>query len=105
MKKVYVTPSYPYIFVNLNKSATFYRVSDATSFMKLSGSIIGDSTIEGLIQLAGLSGSLEEVFQKAFEEGENANVDLTVGDIYGNGCSSLKLPNELIASSMGKMQT
>ena len=98
-------PKYPYIFVNLNKSATFYKIADVNSFTKLSGSIIGDSTIEALIQLAGLQGSLEEVFWKAFEEGDNSNVDLTVGDIYGKGCSSLKLPDELIASSMGKLQT
>lgn len=73
------------------------------SFSKLSGSIIGDSTIEALIQLAGLHGKLDEIFQKAFEEGDNSNADLTVGDIYGKGCSSLKLPDDLIASSMGKM--
>jgi len=37
--------------------------------------------------MTGLTGSLQEIFRKSFEEGDNSNVDLTVGDIYGKGCS------------------
>ena len=56
--KEYIAPEYPYIFVNLNRSASFYKVSGPKTFTKLSGSIIGDSTVESLFQLIGLEGTL-----------------------------------------------
>jgi len=37
-------------------------------------------------------------------KGDYTAVDLTVGDIYGGHCEDLGLPNDLLASSLGKAQ-
>lgn len=37
-------------------------------------------------------------------KGDFSAVDMTVGDIYGGGCTDLGLPQGLLASSMGKAQ-
>jgi len=55
-------PKYPILFVNLNKNATFFSIN-SDSVKKLSGSIIGDSTVEGIIQLLGCKEGLNQTFQ------------------------------------------
>ena len=37
-------------------------------------------------------------------KGDLTAVDMTVGDIYGGNCADLGLPEELLASSLGKAQ-
>lgn len=41
----------------------------------------------------------------AFKEGNNLNADMTVEDIYGKSYTSLGLSKDIIAASMGKLQT
>jgi len=70
---------------------------------RVSGSIIGEATFAGLIRL--LAGY--ENYMEALDEGLTGDytaVDLTVGDIYGGHCEDLGLPDELLASSLGKAQ-
>ena len=55
-------PKYPFLFVNLNKNATFFSFN-SDSVKKLNGSIIGDSTVEGIIQLLGCKEGLNQTFQ------------------------------------------
>jgi len=45
----------------------------------------------------------EEAVLKA-SEGDNSNVDMLVGDIYGGDYDAISLPKDLIASSFGKCQ-
>lgn len=40
---------------------------------------------------------------KLAEQGDNKNVDLLVGDIYGGSASNINLDREVIASSFGKI--
>ncbi len=40
---------------------------------------------------------------KLAEQGDNKNVDLIVGDIYGGKASNINLDREVIASSFGKI--
>lgn len=40
---------------------------------------------------------------KLAEKGDNKNVDLYVGDIYGGSASNINLDRDVIASSFGKI--
>lgn len=40
---------------------------------------------------------------KLAEAGDNKNVDLMVGDIYGGSANNIKLDGDIIASSFGKI--
>lgn len=106
MESVNCSPQYPFIFVNLNRGVTFYKVKAEKEYSKIIGSIIGDITIESLLSLAGVEGSLNEVIEESFARGDNLKVDMTVSDIYGEASEEiLKLPSSLLAACMGKLQT
>ncbi|KAM3136723.1 hypothetical protein pb186bvf_011168 [Paramecium bursaria] len=97
--------TYPYLYVNINKSVSFYKVNAVDDYTKLNGSLITDTTLENLLRLLDLKGDINEHFSQAFIEGDNNHIDLTVEDIYGNNYQQLNLPKDIIASSMGKLQT
>ncbi len=40
---------------------------------------------------------------KLAEQGDNKNVDLLVGDIYGGSANNINLDRDVIASSFGKI--
>ncbi|CAD8186075.1 unnamed protein product [Paramecium pentaurelia] len=98
-------PNYPYLYLNVNKSVSFYKVQAVNQFVKLNGSLITDTTIEKIFQLIGLDGDINEQLMLAFKEGNNLNADMTVEDIYGKSYTSLGLSKDIIAASMGKLQT
>ncbi|KRX02912.1 hypothetical protein PPERSA_13166 [Pseudocohnilembus persalinus] len=96
---------YPYILVNLRGGVSFYQVNNATEFNRLQGSIIGESMLEGLINLFDNEDNqhISDIITESIENGDNKNVDLTVEDIYGENTEQLGLPKDLLASSMGKL--
>ncbi|CAK65371.1 unnamed protein product (macronuclear) [Paramecium tetraurelia] len=104
-KVVCPCPKYPYLYLNVNKSVSFYKVQAVNQFVKLNGSLITDTTIEKIFQLIGLDGDINEQLTLAFKEGNNLNADMTVEDIYGKSYTSLGLSKDIIAASMGKLQT
>ena len=63
---------------------------------------MGESFIESLILKLTKYKNINEAFNDAFLKGNNKNIDMTVEDIYGNGCTHLGLPPDLLASSFGK---
>ena len=72
------------------------------AFERVSGSCLGGGTFLGLCQLLTNKDSYAGI--RSLGGGDMANVDLTVGDIYGDrDCERLGLPAALIASSMGKV--
>lgn len=92
-----------YIFYLQQTNIYLLQVDEEGKFERVSGSIIGESTFASLIRLlAGYENCME-----ALDEGMKGDyrvVDMTVGDIYGGGCADLGLPEDLLASSMGKAQ-
>lgn len=53
----------------------------------------------------GLDGDINLQLERAFKEGNNLNADMTVEDIYGKSYEALGLPKDIIAASLGKLQT
>jgi type II pantothenate kinase len=97
-------PGYPYLLVNVGSGVGFILVTSETEWRRVSGTSIGGGTYYGLTcMLTGVS-SFDEMLDLA-EDGNNANVDLTVGDIYGGDYSAFGLKASTIASSFGKAVT
>ncbi len=91
---------YPFLVVNVGSGVSFLLVESRTSWRRVSGTSVGGGTFYGLCHmLTGLT-SFDEMLQQA-EHGENAAVDLLVGDIYGGDYSAVGLKSSTIASSFG----
>lgn len=93
--------AYPFLLVNIGSGVSVLRIDGEERFERVSGSSIGGGTFWGLCrQITGVE-SYQRILRLA-EEGDNAAVDLLVGDIYGGGYASLGLPANIIASSFAK---
>jgi pantothenate kinase len=57
--------------------------------------------VENLLVLLGIKKDLNSAFKEAYEQGDSIQVDLTVGDIYGDKLD-FQLPKNLLAATMGK---
>lgn len=66
----------------------------------MGGSIIGESTCVNLVKLLAKTKTFFEAFDFGIN-GDNRNVDMTVGDIYGESIKNV-LSSDIIASSLGK---
>jgi len=94
---------FPYLLVNIGSGVSVLKV-DETSFERVSGSSLGGGTFWGLCKLLTDIKSWDEV-KALSEKGDNKQVDLLVGDIYGSDLGTLGLTAEVIASSLGKIGT
>ncbi|KAI8065350.1 fumble-domain-containing protein [Gilbertella persicaria] len=74
---------YPYMLVNI-------------------GSGLGGGTLWGLLSMLTDASSFDDMLEIS-KSGDNRNVDLLVGDIYGSDYSKLGLKSSRIASSFGKV--
>jgi type II pantothenate kinase len=72
------------------------------AIIHLGGTGVGGGTIQGLGQLLLKTKKAEEIFSLA-EKGDKAKVDLTVGDIVGQGIGLL--PPEATAANFGKINS
>lgn len=72
------------------------------SFVRVGGSTLGGGTLWGLLSILTDCKTFDEMLEMA-AHGNNENVDLLVGDIYGSGYNSIGLKANHIASSMGKV--
>lgn len=70
-------------------------------FKILDGSNIGASTYLGLLKLLTEYKYPDEALDDA-SKGDNSNIDMSVGDIYGGGYSDVGLAPHIIASSFNK---
>lgn len=92
---------YPYLLVNIGSGVSILKVTSKDQFQRVSGSSIGGGTFWGLAcQMAGVR-TWDEVHEMSLS-GDNRNIDLLVGDIYGTGYDKLGLDANVIASSFGK---
>ncbi len=94
---------YPYLLINIRSGANFIRVDGPEEYSRVSGTALGASTFVGILKLLyNIDDPTEMLF--GCIEGKSAEVDMSVGDIYGDCTETLGLPPGLIASSFGKLK-
>lgn len=98
---------FPLLMVSIKGGTTFYRINSFDSApKKVIASIFGEFTLAGIIKLITRKypySSINEILKNSIRNGINLKVDLSVGDIYGDGVDQVAgLHRDIIASSLGK---
>lgn len=93
---------YPYLLVNIGSGVSMIKVLGPQQFVRIGGSSLGGGTLWGLLSLLTDATSYDEMLAKA-AEGDNSNVDMLVGDIYGQDYTKIGLKATTIASSFGRV--
>ncbi|GMM29730.1 pantothenate kinase [Martiniozyma asiatica (nom. inval.)] len=95
---------YPYLLVNIGSGVSMVEVTGPgpNNFERVGGSSLGGGTLWGLLSILTDAKDFDEMLEMA-SSGDNENVDLLVGDIYGIGYDKIGLKSNHIASSMGKV--
>ncbi|KAK9462269.1 fumble-domain-containing protein [Lipomyces oligophaga] len=93
---------YPYLLVNIGSGVSMIMVSGPRQFKRIGGSSLGGGTLWGLLSLITGAKSFDEMLLLA-SKGDNTNVDMLVGDIYGTDYGRIGLKSSTIASSFGKV--
>ncbi|KAH6854944.1 fumble-domain-containing protein [Chaetomium sp. MPI-CAGE-AT-0009] len=101
----FVEPSenvYPYLLVNIGSGVSFLKVHGPRDFQRVGGTSLGGGTLWGLLSLLTGARTFDEMLDLA-SQGDNAKVDMLVGDIYGTDYGKIGLKSTTIASSFGKV--
>lgn len=93
---------YPYLLVNIGSGVSMLKVSGPRKYERVGGTSLGGGTLWGLLSLLTGARTFDEMLDNA-ARGDNANVDMLVGDIYGTDYGKIGLKNTTIASSFGKV--
>ena len=93
---------YPYLLVNIGSGVSMVRVSGPRRYARIGGTSLGGGTLWGLLALLTGARSFDEMLRMA-DRGDNAAVDMLVGDIYGADYGKIGLGSNVIASSFGKV--
>ncbi|KAK9467421.1 type II pantothenate kinase [Lipomyces arxii] len=93
---------YPYLLVNIGSGVSMIKVSGPRQFNRIGGSSLGGGTLWGLLSLLTGAKTFDDMLQMA-ADGDNTNVDMLVGDIYGSDYGRIGLKSTTIASSFGKV--
>ncbi|KAI9016414.1 type II pantothenate kinase [Phycomyces nitens] len=95
---------YPYMLVNIGSGVSILKVTGPgpDEFSRISGTSLGGGTLWGLLSLLTNAQSFDDMLEIS-KEGDNKNVDLMVGDIYGTDYTRHGLKSTRIASSFGKV--
>ncbi|GAM90946.1 hypothetical protein ANO11243_089930 [Dothideomycetidae sp. 11243] len=95
---------YPYLLVNIGSGVSMIKVDGPARFQRIGGTSLGGGTLWGLLSLLTGARTFDDMLAMS-EKGDNSNVDLLVGDIYGAGMGYEKigLSEKTIASSFGKV--
>ena len=93
---------YPFILVNVLEGISIYKVESKNKMVYLGGNSFGSTTLMSLLNLTCGYDDAEYVAKDAIM-GNNQEIDLSVGDIYGGDYSSFSLDSDIIASSFGKI--
>ncbi|KAJ6623137.1 fumble [Mycena sp. CBHHK59/15] len=96
------TPQLPCLLVNIGSGVSIIKVDEDGKFERVSGTSLGGGTLWGLLSLLTPATTFDEMLSFS-EQGDNATVDMLVGDIYGQDYSRLGLKSTMIASSFGKV--
>ena len=95
---------YPYLLVNIGSGVSMIKVSGRQQYQRIGGTSLGGGTLWGLLSLLTGARTFDDMLNMS-ERGDNAAVDLLVGDIYGagTGYEKIGLSEKTIASSFGKV--
>lgn len=93
---------YPYLLVNIGSGVSMIKVTGPQNFVRIGGSSLGGGTLWGLLSLLTEAKTYDEMLEMV-GKGDNTNVDMLVGDIYGGEYSRIGLKSSTIASSFGKV--
>jgi type II pantothenate kinase len=93
---------YPYLLVNIGSGVSMLKVVGPREYTRVGGTSLGGGTLWGLLSLLTGSRTFDEMLELA-SKGDNANVDMLVGDIYGTDYGKIGLKSTTIASSFGKV--
>jgi type II pantothenate kinase len=93
---------YPYLLVNIGSGVSMIKVSGPREYQRVGGTSLGGGTLWGLLSLLTGARTFDEMLGLA-ERGDNAKVDMLVGDIYGTDYGKIGLKSSTIASSFGKV--
>lgn len=93
---------YPYLLVNIGSGVSMIKVTGPQTFTRIGGSSLGGGTLWGLLSLLTNAKSYDDMLEMA-AQGDNARVDMLVGDIYGTDYPRIGLKATTIASSFGKV--
>lgn len=93
---------YPYLLVNIGSGVSILKVDEPGDFKRIGGSSLGGGTLWGLLSLITGAHTYDDMLDWA-HEGDNTNVDMLVGDIYGTDYNKIGLKSSNIASSFGKV--
>ena len=92
---------YPYMLVNIGSGVSILKVTGSGEYERVGGTSLGGGTMWGLGSIISGEKSFDRLLDMTVE-GDNKNVDLLVGDIYGTDYNKIGLKASTIASSMGK---
>ncbi|XP_019417441.1 PREDICTED: pantothenate kinase 2-like [Lupinus angustifolius] len=93
---------FPYLLVNIGSGVSMIKVDGEGKFERVSGTNVGGGTYWGLGRLLTKCKSFDELLELS-QKGDNSNIDMLVGDIYGGlDYSKIGLSVSTIASSFGK---
>ncbi|BFI31343.1 type II pantothenate kinase [Marchantia polymorpha subsp. ruderalis] len=94
---------YPYLLVNIGSGVSMIKVDGDGVFQRVSGTNVGGGTFWGLGRLLMKCKTFDEILELS-RGGDNSNIDMLVGDIYGGlDYSKIGLSSTTIASSFGKV--
>lgn len=93
---------YPCLLVNIGSGVSMLKVLGPNNFVRIGGSSLGGGTLWGLLSLLTDAESFDDMLEMA-AMGDNTNVDMLVGDIYGTDYGRIGLKATTIASSFGKV--
>jgi type II pantothenate kinase len=88
--------------VNIGSGVSILKVDGPRSYERVGGTSLGGGTLWGLLSLLTGAQNFDEMLEQA-GHGDNANVDMLVGDIYGTDYGKIGLKSTTIASSFGKV--
>jgi type II pantothenate kinase len=93
---------YPYMLVNIGSGVSILKVYGPREYERVGGTSLGGGTLWGLLSLLTPAESFDDMLDMA-AQGDNAKVDMLVGDIYGTDYNKIGLKSTAIASSFGKV--
>ncbi|KAI5279105.1 Pantothenate kinase, partial [Ascosphaera acerosa] len=93
---------YPYLLVNIGSGVSMVKVTGPRQFTRVGGTSLGGGTFWGICSLLTGVRSFDEMLRLA-DAGDNAGVDMLVGDIYGTDYGKIGLKKTAIASTFGKV--
>lgn len=93
---------YPYLLVNIGSGVSMIKVSGPRQFERVGGTHLGGGTFWGLMSLLTGAATFDDMLAMA-DRGDNAGVDMLVGDIYGMDYNKIGLKSTAIASTFGKV--